>query len=82
MDTLYLWQAAYFAALYETDQALIHGRILEARAALEQRRLSPIDGEESRALETAEHVLHVFDAERKRIIPPPVRSCENRNPEP
>jgi hypothetical protein len=33
-QTNYLWQAAYMAAVYETDDSLMDGRILEARAAL------------------------------------------------
>jgi hypothetical protein len=38
-----LWIAAYEAAVFETDNALMPGRILEALAAIEQRLLSPID---------------------------------------
>jgi len=41
--THYLWIAAYEAAVFETDNALMPGRILEALAAIEQRLLSPID---------------------------------------
>jgi hypothetical protein len=59
-----LWQAAYMAAVYETDDSLMEGRILEARAALEQRLLSPIEGEEYRAIENAERALDVLRAER------------------
>ena len=40
------------------------GRILEARAAIEQRLLSPIEGEEYRAIENAEKALEVLKAER------------------
>ena len=60
----YLWQAAYMAAVYETDDSLMDGRILEARAALEQRLLSPIEGEEYRAIENAEKALEVLRDER------------------
>jgi hypothetical protein len=63
-QTNYLWQAAYVAAVYETDDSLMEGRILEARAALEQRLLSPIEGEEYRAIENAERALEVLRAER------------------
>ncbi len=43
MDQInYLRQAAYMAAVYETDYSLMDGRILEASAAIEQRLLSPI----------------------------------------
>jgi hypothetical protein len=60
----YLWQAAYMAAVYETDDSLMEGRILEARAALEQRLLSPVEGEEYRAIKNAERALEVLRAER------------------
>jgi hypothetical protein len=65
-QTNYLWQAAYMAAVYETDDSRMDGRILEARAALEQRLLSPIEGEEYRAIEYAEKALEVLRAERIR----------------
>jgi hypothetical protein len=65
-QTNYLWQAAYMAAVYETDDSLMDGRILEARAALEQRLLSPIEGEEYRAVENAEKALEVLRTERIR----------------
>jgi hypothetical protein len=50
MDAFYPWQAAYLAAVCETADSLMDGRILEARAALEQRLLNPIEGEEYRAI--------------------------------
>jgi hypothetical protein len=64
MDALYPWQVAYLAAVCEIDDSLMDGRILEARAALEQRLLSPIEGEEYRAIENAERALEVLRAER------------------
>jgi len=64
MDGIYPWQAAYLAAVCETDDSLKDGRILEARSALEQRLLSPIEGEEYRAIENAERALEVLRAER------------------
>jgi hypothetical protein len=63
-QTNYLWQAAYLAAVCETDNSLMDGRILEARAALEQRLLSPIEDEEYRAIENAEKALEVLRVER------------------
>jgi hypothetical protein len=60
----YLWHAAYKAAVYETDDSLMDGRILEARAALEQRLLSPVEDEEYRAIENVERALEVLRAER------------------
>jgi hypothetical protein len=63
-QTNYLWHAAYMAVVYETDDSLMDGRILEATAALEQRLLSPIEGEEYRAIKNAEKALEVLRAER------------------
>jgi hypothetical protein len=63
-QTNYLWQAAYKAAVYETDDSLMEGRILEARAALEQRLLSPIEDEEYRAIQNAARALEVLRGER------------------
>jgi hypothetical protein len=64
MDGIYPWQAAYLAAACETDDSLMDGRILEARSALEQRLLSPVEGEEYRAIKNAERALEVLRAER------------------
>ena len=66
MGDIYSWQAAYLAAVCETDDSLMDGRILEARAAIEQRLLSPIEGEEYRAIENAEKALEELKAERIR----------------
>jgi hypothetical protein len=66
MDGIYSWQAAYLAAVCETDDSLMDGRILEARSALEQRLLSPIEGEEYRAVKNAEKALEVLRSERIR----------------
>jgi hypothetical protein len=62
----YSWQAAYQAAVLETDDAAMSLRIYEALAAIEQRRLSylEIDEEENRALERAEQGLLALKAER------------------
>jgi hypothetical protein len=66
MNEKYTWQAAYQAAILETDNAAMSLRIYEALAAIEQRRLSylEIDGEEDRALENAERGLLTLKAER------------------
>ena len=65
-QTNYLWFPAYFAAVCETDDSLMHGRILEALAALEQRLLSPVDtdSEEYRAIKNAEEALATLRVER------------------
>jgi hypothetical protein len=66
MSERYLWQAAYRAAILETDNAAIPQRIYEALAAIEQRRLSDLEpgSEEDRALEEAERGLLALKAER------------------
>jgi hypothetical protein len=65
-QTTYLWQAAYMAVVYETDDSLMDGRILEARSALEERLLSPIEGEEYRAVKNAKKALELLRTERIR----------------
>jgi hypothetical protein len=62
----YLWYAPYYEAICETDDSLMPGRILEARAALEQRLLSPIEpsSEEMRAILNAQTSLERLRAER------------------
>jgi hypothetical protein len=66
MSDRYLWQAAYDAAVFETDNAKIPLRIYEALAAIEQRRLSDLEpgSEEERALDEAERGLLALKAER------------------
>jgi hypothetical protein len=66
MSERYIWQAAYQAAVSETDNAALPQRIYEALAALEQRRLSDLEpgSEEDRALEDAERGLLALKAER------------------
>jgi|HubBroStandDraft_6_1064221.scaffolds.fasta_scaffold3183230_2 hypothetical protein len=61
-DVGYTWHPAYHAAVFETEAARIMGRILEARAAMEQRLLSPIkqEGTEYRELVDAQNALDVL----------------------
>ena len=63
-------QAAYQAAILETDDAAMSLRIYEALAAIEQRRLSDLepDSEENRALEDAEQGLLALKAERIELF--------------
>jgi hypothetical protein len=64
---MYLWQDPYLSALTEMDDSKLYARILEARSALEQRFLSPIDDEELHAMDIAAAALDALDAlERKR----------------
>jgi hypothetical protein len=66
MDEKYTWQAAYNAAILETDNAMMPVRIYEALAAIEQRRLSDLEpgSDEERALEDSERGLLALKAER------------------
>jgi hypothetical protein len=66
MNEMYSWQAAYRAAILETDNAAMPVRIYEALAAIEQRRLSDLEpgSDEERALEDAERGLLALQAER------------------
>jgi hypothetical protein len=66
LKDIYSWQAAYNAAVLETDEAAMALRIYEASAAIEQRRLSPIeeDSEEDRALRAATLALQTLTVER------------------
>jgi hypothetical protein len=52
----YPWRRIYVAAILETNEAEVAGRIYEAIAAMDQRRLQPlsIDDDESRALANAD----------------------------
>jgi hypothetical protein len=64
---MYLWQDPYLSALTEIDDSKLYARILEARSALEQRFLSPIDDEELHAMNIAAAALDALDElERKR----------------
>jgi hypothetical protein len=45
---VYLWHRAYWAAICETNDELMPGRILQARSALEQRLLVSIGAETNR----------------------------------
>jgi hypothetical protein len=64
--TNYLWFDSYLNAICETDEMKKAGRILEARSALEERLLSPVQpgSDEEKAIQTAELGLKVLSAER------------------
>ncbi len=66
MNGNYIWQTSYLAAVCETNDELMMGRILEARAAIEQRLLVPIeqDGAEYREIVAAGKALEVLKSER------------------
>ena len=66
MKGTYSWEPAYLAAVCETNDEAMMGRILEARAAIEQRLLIPIeyDSVEYRELTSAQKALEVLKVER------------------
>jgi hypothetical protein len=55
-QAFYSWQEPYTAAIWETDDLLINGRIDKALCAVKQRRLSPVEtnSDEDRALSEAD----------------------------
>ena len=71
MSSIDLWRPAYLAAVCETDDSRMMIRIMEARAAIEQRLLLPIDedSEEYRAIKAAQNALDVLKSERVDNIP-------------
>jgi hypothetical protein len=84
MDCTYIWQTAYMAAVYETNGELMMGRILEARAAIEQRLLVPIeeDSQEYRELTAAQRALEVLKSDwiDKTERPPTFTSPPSQSP--
>jgi hypothetical protein len=65
----YTWHHAYYAAACEMEDARMMGRIFEARAAIEQRLLSPIkqDGREYRELVIAQNILEALACEHRGL---------------
>ena len=63
---MYLWQQNYIAAILETDDTKLPHLIYEAIAAIEQRRLSPVEAgsDEDKALTRAQKLIGVLKAER------------------
>lgn len=63
---VYIWQPAYLAAVFETDNSRMLVRIMDAHAAIEQRLLLPVekDSEEYRELRAAQKALDVLESER------------------
>jgi hypothetical protein len=64
--TNYLWYESYLNAICETDETRKAGRILEARSALEERLLSPVQpgSDEEGAIQTAQRELRMLTPER------------------
>lgn len=65
MRANYAWREAYVHAVLETDRELKFVRIYEAIAAIEQRRLSPVEsGDERYELEKADKGIQALISER------------------
>jgi len=64
---IYSWQEPYISILLETDEAKRRAQILETRAAFEQRLLSPVGGEELRAMGVAAAALDSLERKRPDI---------------
>jgi hypothetical protein len=65
-EKTYDWQQPYTAAIWETDNLSIKGRIYEALSAVQERRLSPVElgSDEDRALTEADTGIQSLITER------------------
>jgi hypothetical protein len=64
LRTTYPWQKAYKAAILETDDSRIPGRIYQAVTAIEQKLRSPVSDQEERALKDAQSAVSRLAAEK------------------
>jgi hypothetical protein len=64
----YSWQTPYVAAILERDEDQLHTLLYQTIAAIEQRRLSPVNSEEDSALTAAEAGLQILISERIQKI--------------
>jgi hypothetical protein len=64
---VYSWQEPYISILLETDESKRRAKILETRAAFEQRLLSPVGDEELRAMGVAAAALDALERKRPDI---------------
>ncbi len=60
----YWWEIPYILAILQTDEPSMHNALFEAIAALEQRRLTPMNASEEIALAGAEEGLQLLIEER------------------
>jgi hypothetical protein len=60
----YWWEIPYVLAILQIDEPSMHNALDEAVAALEQRRLSPVNATEEIALAGAEVALKMLIEER------------------
>jgi hypothetical protein len=63
MGMRYAWEIPYFLAILQTDEASRTRAVYEAIEAMEQRRLTPVNGAEDVALMSAEEGVQVLVAE-------------------
>jgi predicted aminopeptidase len=77
---IYAWQEPYISTLLETDEAKRRVQILETRAALEQRLLSPVDDDELRAMGVAAAALDALERNRPSIAKRISQIRTGRNP--
>jgi hypothetical protein len=59
----YSWELPYVLAILQTDEEVMHNALYEAIAAMEQRRLTPINAAEEIALAGAEAGLQMLIGE-------------------
>jgi hypothetical protein len=64
---IYPSQEPYISTLVEIDKSKLFARILETRAAFEQRLLSPVGDDELRAMGVAAAALEALEAKRPDI---------------
>jgi hypothetical protein len=88
-EKTYDWQQPYTAAIWETDNLLMEGRISEALSAVEERWLSPVQvgGDEGHALAEADAGIQSLITERtsanhsRTLVPTSrVTATEDTNP--
>jgi hypothetical protein len=64
----YSWEAPYVSAILETHEDQLNGLLYEAKAAMEQRRLSPVAAGEEVALTDAEAGIQILAAIHPRLL--------------
>jgi hypothetical protein len=60
----YWWEIPYVLAILQIDEPSMHNALFEAIAAMEQRRMTPVNAAEEIALAGAEAGLQLLIAER------------------
>jgi hypothetical protein len=60
----YWWEIPYIFAILQTDEPSMHNSLFEAIAAMEQRRMTPVNAAEEAALAGAEAGLQLLIGER------------------